>query len=95
MAEHELTPAPDDAFALMASVTLQAHTVTGAQRVDVWVGQSGDYKTHAVNLDIGYIERGNFKNTNIDLAPEDAERLGVLLQYAAKLAKKLEAGTDG
>lgn len=83
MTDSKLVPADDEAFRLSGSIHLSSHTESGRLVADVWVDNIGDFVTESVNLDIGYIA-GSYVNTNIDMAPEDAERLGILLQFAAR-----------
>jgi hypothetical protein len=81
MTDSKLVPADDEAFRLDDFFKVDVQ-IDGSERVvtDMWVGRG----TLLVNLDISYSDEDGYKNTNIDMAPEDAERLGVLLQFAAR-----------
>lgn len=50
----------------------------------VWVNESGP----DVNLDVSYLDGNGIHNADMYLTPDDAERIGVMLQYAAKLARE-------
>jgi hypothetical protein len=89
-----LTPADDEAFELDEFITLDGVIGGEDKSYEVWVCPHGDYDGGAIrgNFEIAYSTGKGGHRVIIDMLAEDMERIGVLMQFAAREAMRRKNG---